>query len=175
MKKLKHLKHAMILLASTIYPMSAYSQDSNADYPPINIQGLEYANACSPDEKKDLRRLLFQKKIKDAGTAWELIDLLLCAPFTNENSKKMQNATFKKIRMELEGTGEAGPSIKMRYINPALVEALLAKKEAWDASLSVSDEIIKVHYFGNEYCVQERVIKYSKRKWKLFSYGQACD
>jgi hypothetical protein len=175
MKSSKLLKTNFLFLLFTLFSSEAISQTKELGLQSISIQGNEYQNSCTPAQKSILKDSLYKENIPNKSEAWYLLDLLLCAPSTNKNVTKVVKSAKSMIKVETEATGEQGPDSSTVNVNSQFVESLLAQGQAWRASIVVLDNTIKLHYFPNEACVEERVLEFSMRKWKLIETGQACD
>ena len=142
---------------------------------PISIQGNEYPNSCSLEERLRLKNNLYKENIPNKDEAWNIVELLLCAPSTKTNVDKILKSTKSKIKIEAEATGERESDSSIVTANSKLIQRLLAQGQAWRASIFVLHNSIRLQYFPNEACVEERVLEFSTRRWKLGESGQACD
>lgn len=174
MKNFIYFQMRLLLLSALAIPTSAWPQQ-NSDYPTISIQGNEYRNACDPVEKEKLKEVLKNENVPSKAEAWEILDMLLCAPRTEKNVNKMFIATSSKIRTESEGTGEKESNIETVQRDLKIVKEFFAQGHAWRARLIVINNSVRLHYSENESCIEERIIEFAKSKWKIVEAGQACD
>lgn len=162
-----HCSAAQLAMAAAPVPNPAY---------PIMIQGdQEYANTCSPKEKKILRASLLEKQLPDQEQAWRLIDTLLCAEKTASNLRLVRNAMAKKIKAQYDGTGQ---DTTFETITPSddAAERLMAGGAAWDATFEPAQSNgWKVFYWSDEVSVASYTIDYKKGKWIITEHGSASD
>lgn len=173
MKIFKFLGTYFSFLFFSILPVDSIGQEKTEGA--ISIQGIEYQKSCSPTEKLRLQNNLYKEYIPNKDEAWNIVDLLLCAPSTKANVDKILKSTKSRIKIEAEATGEQESDSSIVTVNSKLIEKLLAQGQAWRASILVLHTSIRLHYFPNEACVEERVLEFSTRRWKLVESGQACD
>lgn len=165
------IRVSVLLLCMT----STFANAAPKTYPPMTQYGQEYANACSPNEKKALRASLVKLKIPDQEQAWRLIDTLLCAEKTPGNQRLIRNVMAKKIKAQYDGTGQ---DTSFATITPSdeAAEQLMAGGSAWDASFrTAQSDGWEVSYSSDEVSVTSTTIDYKKGKWLITEHGSASD
>lgn len=73
-----------------------------------------------------------------------------------------------------EGTGSE-PSVQRLPPTLELARFLMAKGQAWRASLVPQDEGLELQYWPNEVCVNGVTFVYRGKKWWISQTGSACD
>jgi hypothetical protein len=142
----------------------------------LNVQGDEYTSACSPRERKKLRQSVTRaaRRSRDANGAWQLVETLLCAPDSKANRRYLTSVLPPKIRFKSSGTGQDDTSELIRR-DGDLVKSLLAKGEAWNATISSESTEIILSYYPNEACIRSRTLTFTNKRWRLVELGEACD
>jgi hypothetical protein len=56
-----------------------------------------------------------------------------------------------------------------------LIKSLLAKGEAWKATISSEPTKIILSYYPNEACISSRTLKLINKRWRLVEMSGACD
>jgi hypothetical protein len=158
---------AQLAMAAAPVPKQAY---------PVMTQGeREYANTCSPKEKKILRAALRDSKVPDQEQAWRLIDSLLCAEKAPANQRLIRNAMARKIKAKYDGTGQ---DTSFETITPSdeAAERLMAGGAAWQARFEPAEsDGWQLSYWADEATVSSYTIDYKKAKWIITGYGSASD
>jgi hypothetical protein len=165
----------LALLCSTTQLAVAATPDANPAYPVMTQGDQEYANTCSPKEKKILRAALLENKVPDQEQAWRLIDTLLCAEKTPVNQRLIRNAMAKKIKAQYDGTGQ-DTSYETLTPSDDAAERLMAGGAAWQATFeSERSAGWRLFYWSDEVSVASYTIDYKKAKWIITRYGSASD
>ncbi|VXC26888.1 hypothetical protein [Massilia sp. 9I] len=173
MKTAELLASSFLFIISLSFSLNARGQEKEEIS--VSVQGHEDSNSCSPAEKMNLQHSLYKEKVPNKSEAWRLLEILLCAPSTNANVSEILKSTKSKIKVEAEGTGDPRPDTGTVTATTQFIQTVLAQGRARSASIVVLHNTIKLHYFPNEACVEERVFEFSRGKWKLVEAGQACD
>ena len=154
---------------------------ANADtskniFPSLKVHGDELANSCAPVEKIKLQKSLASEIEKkwDLIGAWRLIEVLLCADDTQSNKLLLQSSLPQKIRLTASSTGEKD-LIRMVKRDNELVNSLMSKGQAWNATLESESNKLILQYASDEACTRTRTMQYLKGKWSLISISEACD
>jgi hypothetical protein len=142
----------------------------------IYVHGDEYTNACSPRERKKLQQSVKRAagRSRDANGAWQLVETLLCAPNSKASRRYLTGVLPPKIRFKSSGTGQDDTSELIRR-DGELVKSLLAKGEAWHATISSESTEIILSYYPNEACIRSRTLTFTNKRWRLVELGEACD
>jgi hypothetical protein len=142
----------------------------------LNVQGDEYANACSPGARKKLQQSVKRAagRSRDANGAWRLVETLLCAPDSKASRHYLTSVLPPKIRFKSSGTGQDDTSRLIRR-DGELIESLLAKGEAWNATISSESKEILLSYYPNEACIRSRTLNFINKMWRLVEMSEACD
>lgn len=165
------IRAAALLLCVT----STCASAAPKTFPPMRQGDQEYANTCSPKEKKLLRAALLDSKVPDQEKAWRLIDSLLCAEKTPANQRLIRNAMARKIKAKYDGTGQ---DTSFETITPSdeAAERLMAGGAAWQASFEPAESAgWQLSYWPDEATVSSYTIDYKKAKWIITGYGSASD
>ena len=142
----------------------------------LQVQGDEYPNACSPGERKKLQQSVKRAagRGRNADGAWRLVETLLCSPDTKASRRYLAGVLPPKIRRKSSGTGQDDTSELIRR-DGELIGSLLAKGEAWKATISSEPTEIILSYYPDEACISSRTLKFINRRWRLVEVGGACD
>ena len=141
----------------------------------LNVHGVEYANACTPQGRKALRKSVWKVSGgRDASGAWRLVETLLCAPDTKASRRYLTSVVPAEVRSVSEGTGQDEVSELVRR-DGRLIEALLAEGEAWQATIKSKSRKVSLSYYPNEACINTRTLSFVNRRWRLFKISAACD
>ena len=142
----------------------------------LQVQGHEYTNACTPNKRKTLQQSVKRAagRSRDANGAWRLVETLLCAPDSKAGRRYLTSVLPPKIRFKSSGTGQEDTSGLSRR-DGELIKSLLAKGEAWDATISSESKEIILIYSPNEACSSSRTLNFINRKWRLVEMSEACD
>ena len=141
----------------------------------LEVHGVQYANACTPDGRKALRKSVWSVAGgRDPRGAWRLVETLLCAPDSKANRRYLTGVLPPKIRVKSSGTGQDDTSELIRR-DGELIESLLAKGEAWKATISSESREIILSYYPDEACISSRTLKFINKRWRLVEMSGACD
>ena len=141
----------------------------------LTVHGVEYANACTPDGRKALRKSVWRVAGgRDASGAWRLVETLLCAPDSKASRRYLTGVLPAEVRSVSSGTGQDEISESVRR-NGRLIEALLAEGEAWHATVESASTEISLSYYPNEACINTRTLSFVNRRWRLLKISEACD
>lgn len=141
----------------------------------LNVHGVEYANACTPDGRKALRKSVWKVAGgRDASGAWRLVETLLCAPDSKASRRYLTSVVPAEVRSVSWGTGQDDISKSVRR-DGRLIEALLAKGEAWHATVKSESTEVSLSYYPNEACINTRTLSFVNRRWRLVTISEACD
>ena len=141
----------------------------------LYVHGNEYANACSPSELRTLQQSVERAAgSRDANGAWRLVETLLCAPDSKARRRYLTSVLPPKIRLKSSGTGQDDTSELIRR-DGELIESLLAKGEAWKATISSESTRIILSYYPNEACISSRTLNFIHKRWRLVELSGACD
>ena len=142
----------------------------------LYVHGHEYANACSPSERRTLRQSVKRAagRSRDANGAWRLVETLLCAPDSKASRRYLTSVLPPKIRLKSSGTGQDDTSELIRR-DGELIESLLAEGEAWKATISSESTRIILSYYPNEACINSRTLNFVHKRWRLVELSGACD
>ena len=135
-------------------------------YPSLNMQGNTYPSACVFEERKLLRKSLRSLKYPDEKKAWEIVEVILCAPSNRATRSYLEHHISKNLRRE-----EVADKWRSK---------IFALTKAWSVTLrpdvNVRNNIeIGFQYFSNEACVREIALEYDKNKWMIYKISEACD
>jgi hypothetical protein len=145
-----------------------------SEYPDLNMQGINYPNSCNTQQKHTLQDKVIKSMAQDGRQAWKAVDLILCALDSDVNRKKIISLFQKKVRKEVESTGDKSGS-KTVKVNEEIATSIMAMANAWDTTIIAEQEKIVVQYFVNEACVKSATLSYSNSKWFVYQIGDACD
>lgn len=142
----------------------------------LYVHGNEYTNTCSPGERKKLQQSVKRAagRSRDANGAWRLVETLLCAPDSKASRRYLSSVLPPKIRFKSSGTGQDDTSELIRR-DGELIESLLAKGEAWNATISSESTEIILSYYPNEACIRSRTLNFTNKRWRLVELSEACD
>ena len=141
----------------------------------LDVHGVEYANACAPDERKALRKSVWRVATgRDASGAWRLVETLLCAPDSKASRRYLTSVLPAEVRSVSWGTGQDEISESVRR-DGRLIEALLAEGEAWHATVESESTEVSLSYYPNEACINTRTLSFVNRRWRLVKISEACD
>ena len=141
----------------------------------LEVHGVEYANACTPNGRKALRKSVWRVAGgRDASGAWRLVETLLCATDSKASRRYLTSLLPPKIRFKSSGTGQDDTSELIRR-DGELIESLLAKGEAWNAIISSESTEIILSYYPNEACISSRTLNFTNKRWRLVEMSEACD
>ena len=141
----------------------------------LNVHGVKYTNACTPDRRKALRRSVWRVAGgRDATGAWRLVETLLCAPDSKSSRRYLTSVLPAEVRSVSGGTGQDEISESVRR-DGRLIEALLAEGEAWHATVKPESTEISLSYYPNEACINTRTLSFVNRRWRLVKISEACD
>ena len=141
----------------------------------LNVYGVEYANACTPQGLKALRKSVWRVAGgRDASGAWRLVETLLCAPDSKASRRYLTSVLPAEVRSVSAGTGqdEISESVKR---DGRLIESLLAEGEAWQATVKSESTKVSLSYYPNEACINTRTLSFVNRRWRLLKISDACD
>ena len=141
----------------------------------LDVQGVKYANACTPGGRKTLRKSVWRVAGgREAAGAWRLVETLLCSPNSKASRRYLTSVLPAEIRSVSSGTGQDETSESVRR-DGRLIEALLAGGEAWHATVESESTEISLSYYANEACINSRTLSFVNRSWRLVKISQACD
>lgn len=141
----------------------------------LDVQGVEYANACTPAGRRSLRKSVWRVAGgRDASGAWRLVETLLCAPDSKANRRYLTSVLPAEIRSVSWGTGQDEISESVRR-DARLIGALLAEGEAWQATVKSESTEVAVSYYPDEACIKTRTLSFINRRWHLVKITEACD
>lgn len=135
MRDSKLLTINFLLLLFSLLSFNALGQAKEDSLQSLSMHGDEYQNSCSPSQKSLLQNSLYKENIPNKSEAWELLDLLLCAPSTNKNVNKVLRSAKSKIKVEDEASGDPSPDFNFVNVNLQFIESLLAKGKAWNSNI----------------------------------------
>jgi hypothetical protein len=163
----------LILLCSGLAQAQGRSPEIKGD---LYVQGDAYKNACTPGGRKTLRQSVKRTagRSRDANGAWRLVETLLCAPDSKAGRRYLTSVLPPTIRLKSSGTGQDDTSELIRR-DGELIESLLAKGEAWNATISSGSTEIILSYYPNEACISSRTLKFINKRWRLVEMSGACD
>lgn len=141
----------------------------------LNVHGVEYANACTPDGRKALRKSVWRVAGgRDASGAWRLVETLLCTRDSKASRRYLTSALPAEVRSVSWGTGQDEISESVRR-DGRLIEALLAEGEAWHATVESESTEVSLSYYPNEACINTRTLSFVNRRWRVVKISEACD
>ncbi len=141
----------------------------------LEVQGVKYANACTPDGRKALRKSVWSVAGgREPAGAWRLVQTLLCSPNSKASRRYLTSVLPAEIRSVSSGTGQDEISESVRR-DGRLIEALLAGGEAWHATVESDSSEISLSYYVNEACINSRTLRFVNRSWRVVKISQACD
>lgn len=141
----------------------------------LNVHGVEYANACTPDGRKALRKSVWRiAGGRDPSGAWRLVETLLCAPDSKASRRYLTSVIPAEVRSVSWGTGQDEISEPVRR-DSRLFEALLAEGKAWHATVESESREVSLSYYPNEACINTRTLSFVNRRWRLVKISEACD
>ena len=141
----------------------------------LAVQGVEYANACSPEGRKALRKSVWRVASgREAAGAWRLVETLLCSPNSKASRRYLTSVLPAEVRSVSSGTGEDEISESVRR-DGRLINSLLARGEAWHATVESESTEISLSYYPNEACINSRTLRFVNRSWRVAKISQACD
>ena len=141
----------------------------------LDVQGVKYSNACTPDGRKALRKSVWRVAAgREATGAWRLVETLLCSPNSKASRRYLTSVLGAEVRSVSSGTGQDEVSQSVRR-DGRLIKALLAGGEAWHATVESESTGISLSYYPNEACINSRTLSFVNRSWRLVKISQACD
>jgi hypothetical protein len=162
----------IVFLGSTF----AGADPSKKAHPALKVHGDELPNSCSSIEKDKLQKILISEinKNSDSNGAWRLVETLLCASDTKNDRLLLQSSLPSKIRLTASASGEKDV---VRWVkrDSELIDSLMAKGQAWNATFEVSSNRLKLQFNPDEACIRTRTIQFLKGKWNLVAISEACD
>ncbi len=166
------LQYAILLPAGALcWAAAVAARDIPAD---LDVYGEVYPNACKPTERKARQASLAALKEPDMQKLSQAIDTLLCAPGTPANERDVRQMLASRVKTTDEATG-SDAEVRRRRPSPELAREVMAKGDAWGATVEPHEDGIVVHYWANEACVASVVFSYRGRKWWISRAGSACD
>jgi hypothetical protein len=158
--------------ATVVNTISLRPQESKKT---LNVHGVEYANACTPDGRKALRKSVWKVAgRRDANGAWRLVETLLCAPDSKASRRYLTSVVPAKVRSVSSGTGQDDVSESVRR-DAKLFDALLAEGDAWRATVESVSKQVSLSYYPNEACINTRTLSFVSKRWRLVKISDACD
>jgi hypothetical protein len=168
--KIAHTLGLCLVFVSITVSAGSTSQD----YSPLTVYGSAYPNACTTQEKEELRSKLMSSTVPDPKAAWSTIELILCAKKDKPTQDKMRKLVQKRILTSVESTGQ-NTSKDVESRSEEFLSELMAEGQAWDARIDLRKEEVVLQYYANEACVNSATLRYVKRNWLVTKVGQACD
>ena len=167
------LARRFLVLAMAFSTLACASAISN-EYRSLKIDGELFASACSRDPKSVLYDTLLSSNVQDTDKAWRAIELILCSPNNATNRKFIKSIVPERIERTSVSTGDISAH-RLIARSDALISALPAAGEAWNAEIRAVPGTIVLQYFSNAACVKERTFTYVRSRWLLSSISEACD
>ena len=161
------MPYPILLLASAV----ATAQDIPKD---LDVYGEVYPAACKAKEREALKASLMALNEPDTQKLWQAIETVLCGPGTAANERLVKQMLASRVKATDEGTGSE-PSVQRRPPTLELARDLMAKGQAWSASLVRQDEGLELQYWPNEACVYGVTFVYRSKRWWISQTGSACD
>lgn len=161
------LSYAILLLSCAAASAQEVPQD-------LEAYGEVYPAACKASERKALKSSLEALKEADTQKLWQAIDTLLCAPATPANERLVKQMLASRVETLDEDTGSE-PTVRRRPPTNELAQELMAKGQAWRATIELHDEGLVLQYAPNEACISSVTFVYRGKKWWIFQTGSACD
>ena len=141
----------------------------------LEVQGVKYANACTLEGRKALRKSVWRVAGgRKATGAWRLVETLLCSPNSKASRRYLTSVLPAEIRSVSSGTGQDETFESVRR-DGRLIEALLAGGEAWHATVESESTELSLSYYPNEACINSRTLSFVNRRWRVVKISQACD
>lgn len=153
---------------------SLFASDALPSHPKMTMHGEIYENSCALKEKLKLMNSIRKNVMRDSRVLQTAIDLILCAPDTPQNTKKIISFIDKIVVTTYEGTGEEKVAEKSTA-KIEIAEDIMAKGRAWSTTLQFNDDEVTLQYFSNEACVESVKLRHSKKSWLVYEIGGACD
>jgi len=163
----------VIVLAACMTTSAAGAATAATAYPALEMNGLQYPNACSKPEQARLRNSI-SGGVNDTPGLWRAVNAILCAPRTGPERIYLTSLFPKRVKQESEDTGQE-PSVAFVQRSDALIDRVMAAGEAWDAEVRGGADTAVVQYFANEACVKNVTLAYRQAKWRVGGIGEACD
>lgn len=139
---------------------------------PLTIQGDVYDASCTASAKAALQAALAGPT---AVEGWRMVDTLLCAPKSAASKAYVACHAARKISYESYSTGDEQEQASTVPLSSAIIDELLAAGAAWNATVEVNAEQIRLSYYPNEACVNTRTLEFIQGRWRLTTMGSACD
>jgi len=160
-----------LFAASIAVPCAAKPSER---YPRLMMHGESYENSCHPVDVDKLRKALLMSKVRSAEQLWHAVNVLLCSRDNGADVVYITKMFPSRIRRRAEGTG-ADPIIGTVQRSRAVVDEVIAKGQAWDATLRNEGKTVILQYFKDEVCVHGVDFMFVNRRWMISEIGQACD
>ncbi|MCO4856577.1 hypothetical protein MKD49_08795 [Herbaspirillum sp. WGmk3] len=166
------MKRTALLIMATVLGIAtalllASATKVEQSFPPLEVQGTTYQNACTAPERSELRRELPHE-------AHELIETLLCASKTPARKAYLKQHVTPNVNAEYSGSGQEDIQ-EVLQVDDELLDHLMKAGEAWQVTTTVTDEQIEVMFFADEACVESRSLRLDQGKWLLYGLGAGCD
>lgn len=159
------------LLGATATTTTTAAPQALAD---LDVHGNRYPHACKAGERKALKASLDGLKLPATPALWRAVDTLLCAPATPANVRQVRLLLGPRTKMVYEGTG-SDPDVAYLPPNEELVREVMAKGQAWRATLEWRGDGVALQYAPNEACIAGVLLSHRGGRWWIAEGGSACD
>lgn len=143
-------------------------------FPSLLMHGESYANACAPSEKSQLHIALTRSNVRNIEQAWDAVNTILCAPPSNKSRREITRLIANGVKGQFESTGSEAVVSELRP-NGQIVDDIMARGRAWEATLQTSTRNIILQYFKDEACVRKVNLVFRNQRWLINEIGHACD
>lgn len=158
-----------LLFLVGVYQHTAMAQ--LPDRPSLYQSDMLMKNACSKAEQGRLKKeILASSGGAGSQEAWRLASAMLCGR-SDEERKYVIERTANPYKVR-DGDGEEGGG-KARKARASSLQVV--RMEAWDTSVAITDDAVRVLYNSDEACVASFDLAEVKGKWKIVATGEACD
>jgi len=165
----------LILLLSLVPCIAQCNASEIKDnYPPLEINGTYYANACQLGANESLHKTVLARNVENSNYVWQIINALLCGSFNSSAHELVKTIVPQQIREKVVSTGEE-PSFRILRRNDDVIKDLMANGRAWGVEMRVTSESLVLEYYPNDACFRRIALENHNSKWNISEIGEACD
>jgi len=105
----------------------------------MTVHGTTYANACSPQGQRELRKTINDAKIPNSTQLWNVVHALLCGEPTPASERLIGRSMAITV---INGNFGTGQDEILEVINRSgdSARTLMASNKAWGASVKVQKD-----------------------------------
>jgi hypothetical protein len=167
----------LILAISISAGFNSLAAESDSPEATLEVNGHQYANSCLPKPLAKLKKTIesSQRQGFPAALAWPLINKLICAKGIDADVKfVIQNMAS---RVSVEESAPTGGTEKAKLVAPSndFAEQLLAKGSAWNSTVGIQKNTIRVNYLSDGTCSKSFTLKLISNQWKISNTYEICD